>query len=126
MSNVRPHKVTETEVNIRESLLSTLSFLASPTQQAAFAAKVPYASYEGEFACWWFDTFFPEAPNARAMFTAEQLAELVAFSELFNHSLKVLLAETRSFEALQTHSEWKAVVAAAQRAHSVVTATASL
>jgi hypothetical protein len=56
--------MNETETNIRQSLLSTLSFLSSEAQQREFAAKVPYKSYAGEFACWWFDTFYPDEPEA--------------------------------------------------------------
>lgn len=106
--------MTETEANIRESLLTTLSFLASETQQREFAAKVYYATYHDEFACWWFDTFYPEEPSALQMFSPSQLAALKAFSGTFEKNLDALGDEPLKIDQLQAKSEWKTVVASAQ------------
>jgi hypothetical protein len=108
--------MTETEANIRASLLDTLSFLASETKQREFAAKVFYASYQSEFACWWFDTFYPDESSSLHMFSETQLAILRAFSEAFDRNLTQLgLGELPIEHLLQKH-EWQAVVASARAA----------
>lgn len=108
----------EAEANIRESLLDTLSFLASETEQLQFATKVFYKAYQDEFACWWFDTFYPEEPSALRMFTRDQLATLVSFSECFDRELKVIGDERLTIEQLQDKPAWQAVVAKAKEALS--------
>ena len=97
--------MTETESNIRESLLSTLSFLASKEEQIAFAAKVYYASYQVEFACWWFDTFYPEEPNSLVMFSEKQLAILKAFTLAFGTNIEALGSAEMSIEDLQCNPQ---------------------
>jgi hypothetical protein len=106
--------MTEAQENIRESLITTLMFLASETKQQEFAAKVPYASYQGEFACWWFDTFFPEEPGASEMFTPRQLVALNSFSATFDDCLKVVGNETFTIEQLQALTVWKGLIARAR------------
>jgi hypothetical protein len=106
--------MTEAEASIRESLLNTLSFLASETQQREFAAKVFYASYQDEFACWWFDTFYPDEPSALHMFIETQLAILRSFSEVFDRNLTQLGDGELPVEQLLQKSEWQAVVASAR------------
>jgi hypothetical protein len=106
--------MTETQQNIRDSLLTTLAFLASESQQKEFAAKVHYDSYEDEFACWWFDTFFPDEPDALEMFTSKQLAALEAFSSAFDECLREVGCEARTIEQLQARIEWRFFTAVAE------------
>jgi hypothetical protein len=106
--------VNEAEANIRESLLNTLSFLASEAQQREFAAEVFYASYQDEFACWWFDTFYPDEPSALAMFNSRQLSALTAFSQVFDRNLETIGDEVLTIDQLQSKPEWQAVVASAK------------
>ena len=108
--------MTEVEANIRESLLNTLSFLASEAKQREFAARVFYASYQSEFACWWFDTFYPEEPSALNMFSSPQLAILKSFSETFDRNLVALGYGDHTLEDLLQKPEWRAVVSGAQAA----------
>lgn len=108
--------MTESEANIRESLLNTLSILSSTAKQRKFAMKVSYRSYASEFACWWFDTFYPDEPNASAMFGATELRTLRAFSEEFDRNLSVLSDEGLSIEKLQATAEWRAIVESARTA----------
>ena len=108
--------MNKTELNIRQSLLSTLTFLASEYQQLDFAAQVQYASYQGEFSCWWFDTFFPEEPEATRMFSSRQLSILTGFSEHFNRSLAELPSAPFSIQQLLATPQWKSVIAKAQEA----------
>ena len=68
------------EDDIKESILRTLSFLASKDQQRKFAEKVYYDVYQDEFACWWFDTFFPE----EHIFSKDKKAILSDFSKKFD------------------------------------------
>ena len=110
--------MTETESNIRESLLDTLPFLASEEKQREFAARVPYASYQGEFACWWFDTFFPEEPSALRMFSARQLATLRSFSEVFERNYAAIGNAEQSISELLRKPEWQAIVVSARNASS--------
>jgi len=106
--------MTEAEVSIRESLLSTLSLIASEAAQREFAEKVPYSSYQDEFACWWFDTFFPDDPSASHMFSAGQIELLKDFSDIFDMSL-LALSEDLTIEQLLAKPEWQAVVMKAQK-----------
>lgn len=108
--------MTESEANIRESLLNTLSFLSSTAKQREFATKVPYLCYASEFACWWFDTFYRDEPNASAMFGATELRALRAFSEDFDRTLADFSDEGLSIEQLQATAEWKAIVESARAA----------
>jgi hypothetical protein len=108
--------MTETEANVRESLLKTLSFLASEPQQREFAERVSYASYQGEFACWWFDTFFPDEPSALHMFTAPQLTILKSFSEVFERNFEALGNAELPLVELHHRPEWRAIVCAAREA----------
>ncbi|WP_426663217.1 hypothetical protein [Rhodanobacter aciditrophus] len=102
--------MTEAETNIRESLLSTLLFLASETQQREFAAKVFYASYSDEFASWWFDTFCPDEPSALHMFSEVQLATLRSFSATFDRNLAELRDGERTIEQLLQEPRWQSIV----------------
>jgi len=104
----------EAEANIRESLLQTLSFLASMEQQREFAARVQYDCYQDEFACWWFDTFYLDEPSALRMFSAVQLSELRTFSDAFDNCTRPLDGRNLSLAQLQESPEWKAVAAHAQ------------
>jgi hypothetical protein len=112
--------MTKTEATIRESLLNTLSFLSSTSQQREFASKVPYDSYAGEFACWWFDTFYPDEPTAAVMFDPTELLALRAFSENFDRNLTALSDEGFSIDELQATAEWKAIVESARTASHVL------
>ncbi|MDM0015826.1 hypothetical protein QTH87_25530 [Variovorax sp. J22P168] len=112
--------MTEFEATIRESLLTTLSFLSSISQQREFASKVPYDSYAGEFAHWWFDTFYPDEPNASVMFDPRELLALRAFSEDFDRNITALSDEGLSIEELQATAEWKAIVESARTASQVL------
>jgi len=106
--------MTEAESNIRESLLDTLSFLASETKQREFAATVFYTSYQDEFAFWWFDTFHPDEPSALRMFNEAQLTILRSFSESFDGNLVELSDGERTIGQLLQESEWQCVVATAR------------
>ena len=108
--------MTEAEASIRESLLNTLSFLASKTQQREFASKVFYASYQDEFACWWFDTFHPNEPNAPRMFNEAQLTILRSFSAIFDRAIVKLGDCERTIEQLLQEPEWQSVVTSAGEA----------
>ena len=106
--------MTEAHENIRASLLNTLSFLASQTQQQEFAAKVFYDSYQDEFACWWFDTFFPNEQDALEMFTAKQIAILRRFTNAFENCLKTLGSGPLRIEQLHAKAEWQSLIVEAQ------------
>lgn len=107
--------MTETLKDIRASLLTTLAFLASERQQREFAAKVPYASYQGEFACWWFDTFFPDEPEALEMFDLKQLDALRHFSAAFDSCLQAVGNGELSIESLLALDEWQTLISRAQQ-----------
>jgi hypothetical protein len=104
----------ESDQSIRSALLSTLAFLASAEEQRGFAQKVEYEDYEGEFACWWFDEFYPDEPRALAMFTSGQLAALREFSAVFEACHTSLAHESFSIDQLLANSEWRAVIARAR------------
>lgn len=105
--------MTEAETSIRKSLLDTLAFLASETQQREFAAQIFYASYQDEFACWWFDTFYPDEPDALHMFNEAQTTILRSFSEAFSRNLVELGDGAHTIEQLLQRPEWQRVVATA-------------
>lgn len=107
--------MTEALEDIRASLLSTLAFLASEKQQREFAAKVPYASYQGKFACWWFDTFFPDEPEALEMLNLKQLDALRHFSAAFDRCLKAVGNDQLSIESLLALAEWQTLISRAQQ-----------
>lgn len=111
----------EAETSIRESLLNTLSFLASEAQQREFASKVFYASYQDEFACWWFDTFYPDEANMSRIFNEAQLAILRSFSTSFGRVLVKLGDSERTIEQLLQEPEWRSVVATASAALTQIT-----
>jgi hypothetical protein len=112
--------MTDAEANIRESLISTLQFLGSEEMQIEFAAKVPYRTYQDEFACWWFDTFFPEDQSTSHMFTENQLNELKTFSLAFNSSLSTLNDGDLSIQQLLAKPQWQSVILSAKKALSLV------
>ena len=103
----------EASKSIRASALSTLAFLASPDAQREFASKVHYANYQSEFACWWFDTFIPEAYDC---FTANELPILKEFSAIFDASLHDLSDTPTTIEQLLATETWRKIVADASRA----------
>src|SRR5437763_327952 len=107
--------MTPTETNMRDSLLNTLSLLASEAQLQEFAAKTPYDSFRGEFSCWWFDTFYSKEPSAGRMFSTNELVALSEFSQVFDKNLKALGNEHLTIEELQARAEWRAVLAKAQQ-----------
>ncbi len=108
--------MTESETSIRESLLSTLSFLASETKQQEFASKVFYQDYLGEFACWWFDTFYPDEPSTATMFEPNHVTALLSFSNEFERSIDALDSDGLTMPQLQSTVEWQNVVQAAKDA----------
>jgi len=108
--------MTEHEASLRESLISTLEFLASEQMQREFAEKVFYRSYQDEFACWWFDTFFPEDQSTTHMFNEHQIAELKQFSSIFDANLCTINDEYMPIEQLLANPQWKEVVESAQKA----------
>ena len=110
--------MTESESSIRESLLSTLSFLASEHEQLEFAAKVFYKDYLGEFACWWFDDFYPDEPSTAVMFEPNQVTALRSFSEEFERSITSIDSDGLTMQQLQSTVEWQNVVKAAEDAIS--------
>ena len=110
--------MTETEANIRRSILDTLRFLSSEAEQRTFASKVFYRSYQGEFACWWFDTFYPEDPSAHAMFSSHEFAVLKAFSLAFDQQLSAIGLGDIDIEQLLARPEWKLVIASAHDARA--------
>jgi hypothetical protein len=112
--------MTETEQSIRESLLNTLAFLASESQQSDFAAKVDYKVYQDEFACWWFDTFYPDDPGAKAMFSESELEALRFFSNIFDKATRALQNRPLSIQDLQSTDEWRQVVVSAKHAKTEV------
>lgn len=107
--------MTEALEDIRASLLTTLAFLASETHQREFAVKVPYASYQGEFACWWFDTFISGEPEALEMFNLKQLNALSHFSATFDHCLQAVGNGALSIESLLARAEWQTLISTAQQ-----------
>ena len=112
--------MTESQENIRSSLMSTLSFLASEAQQQEFASKVYYACYKDEFACWWFDNFLPDEPGATEIINVKQLAALREFSTEFDLCLENLGSEQMTIQQLQAHPEWQLLVLKAKKALSEV------
>ena len=94
--------------------MTTLSFLASEAQQQEFASKVYYSSYQDEFACWWFDDFLPDEPDAVEMFTTEQLAALRVFSTTFDLCSETLGNEQMTMQQLQAKAEWQSIVSKAK------------
>ena len=104
--------MTESQEDIRSSVLTTLSFLASETQQQGFASKVYYACYQDEFACWWFDDicFDPDESGALEMFTAEQLSALRVFSTTFDLCSEALGSRLMTIQQLQEKAEWQSIV----------------
>jgi hypothetical protein len=52
------------------------------------------------------------------MFSRDQLATLVSFSECFDRELEVIGSEPLTIEQLQEKPAWQAVVAKAQEARS--------
>ena len=106
----------ETDANLRASTLDTLQFLASPTEQRRFAAKVFYENYAGEFACWFFDSFLPENPFTHARYTAQELSTLNDFSQRFDQLLQSLADRPLTINALLNDPQWREVVSAAQAA----------
>lgn len=113
--------MTEAQQNIRESLLTTLSFLASIEEQRKFASKVFYSSYQDEFACWWFDNFLPDEPGAAEMFTPLQLVVLREFSRMFDTCLESIGSVVMDIDSLLQSSEWQALVAKAKETSLKVT-----
>ena len=106
--------MTKSEVNIRDSLLSTLSFLASEQEQLEFASNTYYKDFVGEFACWWFDTFYPEEQSAGAMFSLNQINLLRHFSDVFKRGVDAIDSDGLSMMQLQNEVEWQAVMSAAR------------
>ncbi len=107
--------MTEAQEEIRASLLTTLGFLASEKQQREFAGKVTYGSYQDEFACWWFDTFFPDEPEALEMFNLKQLNALRHFSAAFDRCVQAIGGDALPIESLLASAEWQTVVSKAQQ-----------
>jgi hypothetical protein len=116
--------MTEAEASVRESLLSTLSFLASVSEQREFAAKVTYSVYQDEFACWWLDTFYPEDLSVRHIFSPDQMEILVAFSKTFEQALTSLEGRPLTIHQLQATDEWQTIIASANEARSKIEAAA--
>ena len=104
--------MTEAQEDIRSSVLTTLSFLASEAQQQEFASKVYYACYQDEFACWWYDDtcYDPDEPGVLEMFTAEQLAALRVFSTTFDLCSEALGSGLMTIQQLQAKVEWQSIV----------------
>ena len=108
--------MTTAETSIRESLLGTLSFLASVSEQREFAAKVRYDVYQDEIAHWWFDAFFPDDALTCRIFRPSQLEALVAFSEVFDRVGASLDGKVLTMEQLQATQEWQRIVTSANEA----------
>ena len=106
--------MTESDRNIRDSLLSTLKFLSSTDEQRSFAEEVRYEDYEGEFACWWFDTFYPDEPRSSVMFDVEQLAALREFTATFEASHLALGRQSFSINQLLARGEWQTLMTKAR------------
>ena len=119
--DVKSQTMTEAQQSIRESLLTTLSFLASVEEQREFASKVFYSSYQDEFAGWWFDNFLPDESGATEMFTPWQLVVLREFSHMFDTCLESLCAVVMDMDLLLQSSEWQALVAKAKETSLKVT-----
>jgi hypothetical protein len=75
--------MTEEEESIRHSTLHVIAFLASVSEQRKFAAKVTYACYQDEFACWLDAVFVREDHKTPNMFNAKQIEVLKGFSDFF-------------------------------------------
>ena len=101
------------EDDIKGSLLNTLHFLASEEEQQEFAKKVNYEAYQDEFACWWFDTFYPE----EHIFNKEQNSILIEFSETLCKNIELLGSNKLTIEQLQKQPEWQLIVASAKNAY---------
>lgn len=103
----------ESGVNIRNHQLDTLYFLSSEAEQREFASKVFYPEYQSEFACWWFDMFYPDKPDSLEMYSMSELEILKRFSTVFDECLDALGFEDMTIEQLQATTAWKAIVSAA-------------
>jgi hypothetical protein len=108
--------LTEDEESIRQSTVHILSFLASVSEQRKFAAKVTYACYQDEFACWLDGVFVPEDPKTLNMFNAEQFEVLKEFSDFFYEAGSELDGVPLTIEQLQSKTAWQRIVARANEA----------
>lgn len=117
------------ESGARSSILETLRLLASPKDQLAYQARVPYVFVPLELICGWFDDFYVEPAGVEAqgdrtasdhrerferLFSAEELRAIDEFSQVFDASVKRLRSPLPQVQELNDLPEWKAVVAAAQ------------
>src|SRR3546814_4878114 len=90
---------------ILAGLRSTLDFLASPQKQQEFAAKVPYRSYHGEFACWWLDEFYPAERLIADNFSPQQNWALRRLSSCLDRCTFQLGSSELTIHELQRRSE---------------------
>jgi hypothetical protein len=102
--------VGESDTNLRQSTLDTLAFLASSEQQRAFAAKVYYEDYVGEFTCWWFDSFLPDNALSRRRYSPKEFDALLAFSAVFERRIRALGQRSRSIDELLAEPAWQLVI----------------
>src|SRR3546814_13436318 len=92
---------------ILAGLRSTLDFLASPQKQQEFAAKVPYRSYHGEFACWWLDEFYPAERLIADNFSPQQNWALRRLSSCLDRCTFQLGSSEMTIHELQRTTEWR-------------------
>jgi hypothetical protein len=108
--------MTEEEESIRHSTLHILAFFASVSEQRTFAAKVTYACYQDEFACWLDGVFVPEDHKTPNMFNAKQIEVLRGFSDFFYETGSELDGVPLTIEQLQSKIVWQRIVVRANEA----------
>ncbi|QBY04223.1 hypothetical protein E2K93_07405 [Thalassotalea sp. HSM 43] len=106
-----------TALEFRNSCLDILSFLSSPERQRKFASKVEYIDYKNEFICWWFDDLVMDSlPQGTGLisesFNTTEKCFLCEFTKVFDENLG---SEEQPIEELLNNTQWKQVIAAAQK-----------
>jgi hypothetical protein len=108
--------MTEEEESIRHSTLHVIAFLASVSEQRKFAAKVTYACYQDEFACWLDAVFVREDHKTPNMFNAKQIEVLKGFSDFFYETGSELDEVPLTIQQLQSKIVWQKIVVRANEA----------
>jgi hypothetical protein len=99
--------------SIRVRAFSVLAFLASRETQRMFADRNHFPSYQGEFWCWWSDTF---TPDDLVCFSAIELPAFKEFAEQFDSLYRSLGNEPTTIENLLASPIWGEVVSSAEHA----------
>ncbi len=108
------------DVQLRDSLLKTLAFLASDQQQTEFGSRGYTYVYQDEFACWWFDTYILDDERYLRIFSKPQLEALKRFSGEFEHILAAIGSKRIEMASLLVLPEWRKLIDAARRTEAEV------